>query len=176
MIETIGTGLVMVLTYKGGSALWSAAAKAYAKKRETDVRLAEVAETKASREDDITRDFAVDAIAERKATMEKVDQQAAEITRLSVAVARCEEKHVASEFREKAQAATIAEQAAEIATLKSDLSFTRQLADRQRQRIDELEARDAARDAEVADLRVRFDAVVKAAMLRDSIPPGVAGQ
>ena len=35
---------------------------------------------------------------------------------------------------------------------------------------------DAARDAEVADLRVRFDAVVKAAMLRDSIPPGVAGQ
>lgn len=172
MIETIGSML-------GGGAVVGVARylrDVYVTRVRREEHAERTAERRDKREDDITRDFAVDAIAERKATMEKVDQQAAEITRLSVAVARCEEKHVASEFREKAQAATIAEQAAEIATLKSDLSFTRQLADRQRQRIDELEARDAARDAEVADLRVRFDAVVKAAMLRDSIPPGVAGQ
>lgn len=160
MIETIGTIL-------GGGVLGAVAKYArdvYVARARREEHAERTDEKRAKREDDITRDFAVDAIAERKATMAKVEQQATEITRLSVAVARCEEKHAASELRERAKDAEIEEQRGEIASLRTTVDLQAQLVERQREEIAKLDGDVSSLTTQLTDLRDSFDAFVKGAM------------
>lgn len=156
--------LTAIVSYKGGDALWNAISRIHAKKRDADLAVATLAERRAAREDDDSKSLVLDANAERRATMRKVEEQAAEITRLSVAVARCEEKHVASEAREREKDEKIEEQHREIASLRIDLDMTRQLADRQREEITKLDGDVASLTTQLADMRDSFDAFVKTAM------------
>lgn len=153
MIETIGAVL-------GGGAL-GVVAKAMRDAYVARIRREEHAERTAAkahaREDDITRETALEDREDRRRMETEVRELRDTVTRLSVDVARCEERHSVSEARER-----------ELAT---ELDLTRQLADRQRAKLDEQDRTIARLDGDVAslttqlaDMRDSFDAFVKTAM------------
>lgn len=122
---------------------------------------ATLSETRSAREADDSRSFVLEANSERRATLEKVEQQAARITQLSVSIARCEEKHVANELRE-------VEKDEEIRRLSTALDMTQQLVAKQRaeNQAQEETINRQGRDietlhAQLVELRASFDKFVK---------------
>lgn len=153
MIETIGALL-------GGGVL-GVIVKAWRDTHVARLRREEhaekTAERRGRREDDITRETALEDREDRRRMEHEVRELRDTVTRLSVDVARCEERHLVSEARER--------------ELTTELDLTRQLGDRQRAKIEEQDATIAKLDRDVsslttqlADMRDSFDAFVKTAM------------
>lgn len=118
-----------------------------------------------AREADDSRAFVHEANAERRATLERVDRQAAEITRLSVEIAKCTAKHELMEERD-------AEKEKQIQQLTVALDMTSQLVTRQREEIaaQELVIESQGRDLvslhiELTGLKASFDAFVQKTIL-----------
>ena len=122
---------------------------------------ASLSETRSAREADDSRSFVLEANSERRATLDKVERQAQQITQLSVAVARCEEKHAANELRE-------AEKDEEIRRLSTALDMTQQLVSKQRAE-NEMQKETIVRQgrdieglhSQLDALRAQFDTFVK---------------
>ncbi len=129
----------------GGAAgvVATAVQRAYVAQLKRAENAEQLAHAKETREDDITQKTALEDRADRRRTEGEVRKLQDTVTELSVAVARCEERHKLNEARER--------------TLKFELDMTRQLADRQRLEI-------IALHEELTDLRTRFDEIVKRLM------------
>lgn len=146
----------------------------YAKKQEHREELDDKKET---READDSRSFALEANLERKETLRKVEAQAAEITRLSVEIARCTAKHELNELRD-------AEKDAQIRQLNVSLELTQQLVARQKEEISAQEQVIGAQGldiiglhSQIGELRSSLDTLVKQVMGVKSISevPGPGG-
>ena len=145
------TAMATVLGY-----IIHAARDAYVANLRHGERRAAIIATGEKHEREVTERFALDALDSRRKSEDIMREQSAQITELSVRVARCDEQHAAS---------------------KIELDMTKQLAERQRVEIDRLHGEVATLTTALDDLRDRFDRFVASAMdVRiSSVPPSPEG-
>jgi chromosome segregation ATPase len=111
------------------------------KERENEAKLAD---GKDARDADDSRSFVLEANAERRDTLRKVEAQASEITRLSVELARYTAKHELNELRD-------AEKDAQLKHMNLSLEMTQQLVTKQREEIDAQERVIEAQGREISN-------------------------
>lgn len=157
-LASIGAGIATFFAYKGGEAAWKALASSYREKRrgdvalaevaaKTDVALAEVAAKAHAREDDITRETALEDRSDRRRMEQEIRGLRDELLEAKVANARLEAER--DRLREEhGDRDTLLEL---VATLRTQVDMQSQLIERQKTQIDDL---------------------VRRLMTRDSIPPG----
>lgn len=145
--------------------------RAYTTKVRREEHESELHDRKDIRDNEDSRSFVTEARAERKSTMQRVEIQAAEITRLSVEVAKCTAKHDAMESR-------YLEKDRQLDQLTASLQATLDLVQTQREEIgaQELVIESQGRDiiglhAELTQLKAAFNVFVTRSSGNSDLPP-----